>query len=69
MVGALEFPAEPPVLDVHTLLVVTALICILVLNPNKSFIMWRKELTPKAGVSISHRLLYRRPDLVHCVDM
>ena len=44
VVGAFEFPTQSSVLYMHALLVVAALINVLVLYPNKSFILWRKEL-------------------------
>jgi hypothetical protein len=69
VVGAPEFPAESSVLDVHTLLVVAALVGILVLYPYKSLILRGKELTAQIGVCISHWLFCLRPDLVHSVDV
>lgn len=69
MVAALQFFEFLPVFELKALLVVTAFICVLVLNPDQSVFLGREEVSSEVGGREGVVAVLAMPDLVHCVSL
>lgn len=69
MVAALQFFEFLPVFEFEALLVVTAFICVLVLNADESVVLGREEVSSEVGGREGVVAILTVPDLVHCVGL